>query len=207
MHTQNLDRLLIRISNGDEAAFKSLFDFSYAELLNYAHFLAGSKFAAEEIVSAVFINIWQNRNKLSLVSNIKTYLFVSVKNRSFNYLRDNKLRVVSDKDNDHFHLATTFETPESQYLSEELRKVILDAIEQLPERCRMIFRLVREDGLKYQEAADLLDISVKTVEVQMGRATAKMKSAIEPYLKGSQTSPNLIKIAQLGLAISFLQIF
>jgi RNA polymerase sigma-70 factor (family 1) len=195
MPIHNLDRLIKSIIEGDENAFKSLFDHFYPELLNYAWYISGSKFAAEEIVSAVFINFWQTRKKLPDVKNLNSYLFISVKNRSYNYLRDNGLRIIREDEKERFQPIITFENPESQYLSNELRTIILNAIEELPDRCRMVFRLVREDGLKYQEAADLLDISVKTVEVQMGRATAKLKSALEPYLKDLPLSSRSTKTA------------
>lgn len=198
--------LLQKIAQGDQIAFKAFFEHYYPELLNYAFYIVESRYAAEEIVSSVFINIWQQRSKLVEVKNLRSYLFVSVKNRSYNYVRDNRQIQAHEEDHDRHFLSTSFENPESLYLSEELRKIILDSIEQLPARCKMIFRLVREDGMKYKEVAELLDISVKTVEVQMGRAIAKLKTTLSPYLKDLPVATVISKIAQMVIIFATLHL-
>lgn len=199
-------KLLYRIIRGDESAFKSLFLQYYGELLNYAFSITESKFAAEEVVSAVFINLWQHRKKLKNVSNISSYLFVSVKNRSYNYIRDNHQIQIQESHSDKLVLKTTLENPESIYLSEEIRNTLVSEIDKLPERCKLIFRLVREDGMKYKEVAELLDISVKTVETQMGRAISKLKEGMSSHIQEIPLGSFISRLAQIIILIASLQL-
>lgn len=168
----------------DQLAFRDFFDLYYHQLLNFAFFTLESSVAAEEVVSTVFINLWKNRKNLLEIENIQSYLFTSTKHRALNYLRDNqRLMHFKDIDAEDDFLMIDLESPESKLLNAELRDIILMVIENLPPRCKMIFTLVRDDGLKYKQVAELLDISPKTVEVQMGRALSKLKSSLSPYLQ------------------------
>lgn len=167
----------------DQKAFRELFDTYYHKLLNFAFFFLESSVAAEEVVSTVFINLWERRIKLPEIKRLEAYLFTSTKNKSYSYLRDNKRLIqFRDIDAEGDFLVPEFENPETEMLSNEFREKIIEIIEELPPKCKMIFTLIREDGLKYKEAAELLDISIKTVEVQMGRALSKIKTSISPYL-------------------------
>ncbi len=167
----------------DQKAFRELFDTYYHKLLNFAFFFLESSVAAEEVVSTVFINLWEKRIKLPEIKRLEAYLFTSTKNKSYSYLRDNKRLIqFRDIDAEGDFLVPVFENPETEMLSNEFREKIIEIIEELPPKCKMIFTLIREDGLKYKEVAELLEISIKTVEVQMGRALSKIKTSISPYL-------------------------
>ena len=181
--SKNIESLLPLIAQGNESAFSAFFDHFYPELLNYAVSLLKSRHAGEEILSCVFENIWRNKEKITEVKKINTYLFVSVKNRCYNYLRDNKQVSIDHLEGKEFSLKMTLENPESTYISKELKLAVLQSIEGLPPKCQMIFRLVKEDSLKYKEVASLLDLSVKTVEEQMGRAVAKLRKSLKPIAK------------------------
>ncbi len=167
----------------DQKAFRELFDTYYHKLLNFAFFFLESSVAAEEVVSTVFINLWEKRIKLPEIKRLEAYLFTSTKNKSYSYLRDNKRLIqFRDIDAEGDFLVPVFENPETEMLSNEFREKIIEIIEELPPKCKMIFTLIREDGLKYKEVAELLEISIKTVEVQMGRALSKIKTSISSYL-------------------------
>ncbi len=167
----------------DQIAFRQFFNIYYHRLLNFAYYFLESSVAAEEVVSSVFISLWEKRKELTKIDRVEAYIFSSTKNKSFNYLRDNKRSIqLKDIDSEDDFLVPIFENPESKLLNEELKEKIIEIIEELPPKCKMIFTLIREDGMKYKEVAKLLDISIKTVEVQMGRALAKLKSSIKPYL-------------------------
>ncbi len=169
--------------NDDHIAFRQFFDLYYHKLVNFAYFFLESSVAAEEVVSTVFISLWEKRRKLPQIDRIEAYLFSSTKNKSYNYLRDNKrLMQFKEIDSETDFLVPEFENPETELLSREFREKLIQIIEELPPKCKMIFTLIREDGLKYREVAELLEISVKTVEVQMGRALSKIKTSINPYL-------------------------
>ena len=128
----------------------------------------------------VFLNIWQKRDTLDSIQNIHLYLYVSVKNASLNYLRRNSLAVpvsVDDLHADHFQITAD---PESTLISRELQEQVSAAIEQLPTRCKLIFKLVKQDGLSYKEVADILGISTKTVDSQLCLALKKLAHLLHP---------------------------
>lgn len=186
----DINIIIRKIANeGDHVAFRQFFNVYYNRLLNFAFFFLESSVAAEEVVSSVFISLWEKRQELTKIKRVEAYLFSSTKNKSYNYLRDNKRSIqFKDIDSDDDFLVPVFENPESKLLTEELKVKIIEIIDELPPKCKMIFTLIREDGMKYKEVANLLDLSVKTVEVQMGRALAKLKNSIKQYLQDDNSS-------------------
>ncbi|MGN6418275.1 MAG: RNA polymerase sigma-70 factor [Pseudobacter sp.] len=170
-----MQSLLNRIQNhNDQKAFKELYQLLFFKLYQFAFSYTKSKESAEELVNDVFLNIWQKRDSLDSIQNINLYLYVSVKNASLNYLRRNNLPVpvsVDDLHADHFQITAD---PESTLINRELQTQIAFAIEQLPSRCKLIFKLVKQDGLSYKEVADILGISTKTVDAQLCLALKKL---------------------------------
>lgn len=178
--------LLVRkiADDDDQTAFREFFLHFYPRLLNLAYYYLESYESSKEIVSTVFIGLWNNRKKLPGIEKLDSYIFNSVKYKSLNYIRDNHkihYRELND-DNDHI-MMPMIRTPETEYLDKELNEKLVQAIQNLPPRCKMVYLLVRDEGLKYREVADLLEISVRTVEVQMSRALNKIKKEIKPYLE------------------------
>lgn len=168
----------------DEAAYESIY-FHYSDsLLNLAVCFVKDEAVAEEIVSDAFVNVWRNRSRLQEVENLKVYLYVAVKNLCIKHLTRSKQ--VADFDFNDLHLETvaaTTQSPEDLLVSKEVMSYIHRAVENLPPRCRLIFKLVREDGLKYKEIAQLLNISVKTIDTQMAIAAKKITQSLSFLLK------------------------
>ena len=163
--------LLKRISQGDEIAFRTLFDMYYDKLFHVAFYFLKSKEFSEEAVSDVFYLIWKRRSTLLSIKSIDNYLFISVKNQALHYLR----RGYIPEDNNPIELYRIFlvpdaDTPELALLDKEYQQLIQKAIESLPEKCREVFRLVISDKLKHKEISALLNISEKTVEAHITRA-------------------------------------
>ncbi|NJN27854.1 MAG: RNA polymerase sigma-70 factor [Cyclobacteriaceae bacterium] len=184
MKDEETKRLMVLIGrDNDQDAFRLFFDHFYPRLLKFALYFLESNQAAEEIVSTVFIGVWNNRQKLPKIERIEAYLFSSVRNKSFSYLRDNKRIQMKDLGSEESLFVPCFDSPDAELLNNELKDIIFEAINKLPPRCKMIFLLIREDGFKYNEVAELLDISPKTVEAQMGRALDKLRENLSPYLK------------------------
>ena len=154
----------------DTQAYRQLFLLFYPSLVIFAVSIIKSKQLAEEIVSDVFIKIWEKRHQLDKVENLSYYLFTAVKNRCLNQLHDSRNREGIDINDTIFEFKSLYHDPEQKFISAEMIKEIQSSIRQLPPRCQLIFKLVKEDGLKYKEVADLLHLSVKTVENQMGFA-------------------------------------
>ena len=129
---------------------------------------------AEELVSDVFFALWENRKQLVEITNFDAYIYRIAKFRVLKYLRDNKTLTV-DLDEVPIELfAFTETTPEDDYISRELIDALNEAIEQLPTKSKLAFKLVREDGMKYKDAAEHLGISVKTLAAQLTYAMKKI---------------------------------
>jgi RNA polymerase sigma-70 factor (family 1) len=163
--------------HGDQAAYKDLYLIFYRPLLQFAYSFVRSHETAEEIVSDVFVNIWKKRKELAGIQNLKLYLFVSAKNTALNYLRAQK-KPLLQAEQYQVQLQSIYFDPERLMITAEMVNRVQAAIRKLPPRCQLIFKLVKEDGLKYREVAELLNLSVKTVENQMATAIQRLGEAM-----------------------------
>jgi len=171
--------LQVRIARfDDQQAYKELFTSLYSYLFQFAKTLVKSKEPAEEIISDVFIKIWEKRKDLEKIENLKLYLYVSTRNLSYNYLDKQKRSATNALDNVQAEFTSVYFDPEQLLITADMLTRIQKAIDQLPPKCKMIFRLAKEDGLKYREVAEILNISVKTVENQLAIAVQKIGSAV-----------------------------
>jgi RNA polymerase sigma-70 factor (ECF subfamily) len=166
-----------RIFQNDQTAYKELFELFYNKLFRLAFIITKSRELAEEIVSDVFISIWRRREHVLEISNLRLYLYVSVKNTSLNYLAQlTKSGVVCLEELD-FEPLQPFSNPEEMLVTKEMNQRLYKAIQSLPPRCRMIFKLVKEDGLSYKDAAAFLNLSVGTIDNQLVLAIKKLSKA------------------------------
>jgi RNA polymerase sigma-70 factor (ECF subfamily) len=207
MDNSDLNLLLILISKGDKIAFKKFFDAYYPGFINYSTSILKSKFMAEEIVSAVFINLWKNREDVTNIKNLNSYLYTTIKNRCYNVLRDQKTVLFDVFEDEVSKSRTELCNPESLFMDNELNQKIQQSINSLPPKSKMIFQMIKMDGLKYKEVAELLDISVKTVEVHMGRSVAKLRQALHHYVERPKIKLPFSKIATFIIASSFFHLF
>ena len=147
-------------------------------MLFYAIRYVKEEEAAKEIVQEAFINLWEKRESIIPEKEVKSYLSASVRNRCLNYLRDN-IRYAGTL----LSLGGLLPLPSAgeydQLEFRELSRQIQDAIDELPEKCREVFRLNRFEQMKYQQIANHLQISVKTVETQMSKALAHLRTRIK----------------------------
>ncbi len=160
--------------DASQKAFDALFKEQYQPLCRFAYSLLDSVELAEEVVADVFIKIWKNKENLQIQTSLKAYLMASVRNRSIDYLRK-QLRHQTESDEGVKDLATNYSSPEEQAISAELEQIIESAIDQLPPQGRIIFRMSRDQGLRYQEIADQMQISIKTVETHMVRSLKTLR--------------------------------
>ncbi|HWP82746.1 MAG TPA: RNA polymerase sigma-70 factor [Bacteroidota bacterium] len=168
------------IRAGNSAAFEAVFRSYYPRLCRFAFRLVGSKPLAEEIVQNVFVRLWEKRNDGPPINSLKTYLYQAVKNQAINHLKQEEKWTSIDGD----LLETTpdFANPEQEIRQKEILDAVEEAIQLLPPRCRLIFTMHRFDGLSYAEIADVLGISRKTVETQMGRALKSLRRLLIHHL-------------------------
>jgi RNA polymerase sigma-70 factor (family 1) len=162
-----------------EKSYKELFMLLHEKLQHFAYSIIKSNEDAEEVVSDFFINIWQKRKTLIVLDKPKLYFFISVKNAAINRLKVNRRQQIPPLEQWEAKLQSVFFNPEELMLSEEFTKKIMSAVNMLPPKCKVIFRLIKVDGFKYAEAAELLEISIKTVEAQMAIAMKRLKVFLE----------------------------
>ncbi len=164
--------------NDDQQAYKELFTSLYTYLLRFAKTLVKSKETAEEIVSDVFIKVWERRRELEKIGNLKVYLYITTRNIAYNYLDKQKRTFTNPIDDFEAEFTSIYFDPEQLMITADMLALIQRAIDQLPPKCKMIFKLAKEDGLKYREVAEVLNISVKTVENQLAIALQKIGNVV-----------------------------
>ena len=165
----------------DHKSFERFFYLLNTRLIKFCELYVYKKEIAEEIVADVFVNFWSQRNKLREIKNMETYIFIAVKNRALNHIRKNSaIHLVSFDDAQADHIADG--DPEAEIEKKELFFKLDQAIDTLPQQCKIIFQLVKEDGMKYKEVSEILNISHKTVQTQILRAMKKLSKEMSPYL-------------------------
>jgi RNA polymerase sigma-70 factor (family 1) len=162
----------------DEPAYKELFYLFYKPLTQFANSFVRSTEMAEEIVSDVFIRLWEKRKQLEEIQHLRVYLYISTKNNSLKYLLRQQKQVAITIDELSVDIQSIQSDPEQLMITAEMRLRIQKAIDQLPPRCKIIYKLIKEDGLRYKEVAEILDISVKTIDNQLAIALKKISAAI-----------------------------
>ena len=168
----------------DEESFEAVFKTYFKALHAYASAILKESEAAEEIVQSVFLKLWEKRETLKINSSLKAYLYRAVYHDSLNHINHQK---VKRKHWDHAHYEMTQGKPEQVGVQikgqeNELYERFQLALDKLPEKCRMVFNLSRFEELKYQEIADRLDISIKTVEAHMGKALKTLRVELAEFL-------------------------
>lgn len=149
-------------------------------LCNAANKILNDADTAEDVVQDVFVKFWSKRENMNIIHSVKSYLYRATINTSLNYLESNK-KIIRLKDTEHSSESLTINTGE-ELSHKELKNKIDEAIDQLPPKCKVIFVLSRNEGMKYQQIADHLGISVKTVENQMGKALKMLRERLKPFL-------------------------
>jgi len=177
----NFTDLKYEIAAGNQNAFRQLFDSYSKPLAQFAFSIVQTKDAALDVVDEVFIRMWKNKENIIAIENIRVYLYTAVKNAALNYLSHISRQQINEPF-DYLNIQLVEEhRPDQQMITEELFKKIHAAVEELPPRCKMIFKLVREDGLKYKEVAEILNLSVNTVDAQMVIAVKRIVEKVKTH--------------------------
>lgn len=173
------NELFLKVKDGDEHAFKELFRKYYSSMCLFARQFLNDYELAEETVQDVFVKIWEKRTLLNIETSVKHYLFRSIRNQCLNRIQHEKIK--------HRYERKVLDVmqqeidPDQYFLEVDLIRRIEKSIDSLPPKRREIFRLSREQGMKYKEIADTLKISVKTVEAQMGLALKFLREDLKDY--------------------------
>jgi len=182
------NELIIKINKGDLRAFKELYLRYYIPLCIYAKQYTKTKELAEEVVQDLFLNIWEQKGQLRITVSLKAYLFTAIRNQCLNHLKH--LQVVNGYNqyytqllnNAQDYYTLSYESGDSILIANELEKSLMEAIDSLPEHCRKIFIKSRFEGLKHQDIADSLGITLYTVNKQISIALEKLRAALKIYL-------------------------
>ena len=182
MKVLNDELVLIQlISQGDETAFRKVFDHFNKKLFNYTFKITDDEDLAEEIVMDAFIKVWCNRHKLCDINCLDAYLFTLVKNQAFSELkrRAHEAFIIKSlsKSSTEYHDST-----EETVISNEYQQILNKAINQLPPQQRIVYGMSRDEGLKYEEIANQLKLSKNTVKSHLKKALSTIRVVMSNYL-------------------------
>lgn len=181
-NTTDIHALLGMIGQENRLAFNMFYELYYDQVFRYAYYFLKDTEACREVIADVFLAVWQSRKMLGQVENLETYLFIAVRNEVTRYnKRTHRYDTVSLDDLPIQLERTGEELPDDKIAYEEMEKLLGKIIGGLPEKCRLIFLMARQEGLKPKEIAEKLSISENTVRVQMKIAIEKIITQIKPY--------------------------
>jgi len=181
-------KLISAVKNGDLGAYEELYKKYYVYLCFVAGHITRSHADAEEIVSDVFVRLWNLRGRTEIISSVKAYLIRAVHNASLNYIEQNAIRLKSTErlsSTDLKVLAWDSDYPLGHLYEKELQDILENCINELPEACREIFLLSRDRDMKYTEISKKLSISVNTVKSQVKIALSRLRGAVKNYYSSS----------------------
>ncbi|MCD2422602.1 RNA polymerase sigma-70 factor [Niabella pedocola] len=165
-------------ANDCREAFEKLYLHFAPGMQAFAATLVEDKDAALDLVQDLFVNLWVNRKNLTAIERPASYLYHALKNNAVNDLKSRR-RVAPLMAEAGERIALADGGPETAIIRKETRQLLENAINNLPYKCRLVFRLIKEDGFRYKEVAHLLEISVKTVEAHMRLAYSRIVECLE----------------------------
>ncbi|WP_411273970.1 RNA polymerase sigma-70 factor [Daejeonella sp.] len=159
---------------GTELAYRELFDLLYMPSKKFAFCILHSNEEAEEVAGDVMIALWKNRKTLSSINNVHVYALVIAKNLSLNILKKKSKNKTTSLDSVNINFFFDSSSPEQIIIDNELKFRLENAIQSLPPKCQLVFKLSKENNLSYKEISEILSISVKTVDAHLVAATQKL---------------------------------
>lgn len=192
----------------DIKSFEVLYRYLYNSLHKLALYYVREQEVAEDIIAEIFVRCWENRKESTHIQQPESYFFVAVRNQSLKYLKKKSGTTFIDlAENEAEHPVEAY-TPESLLERKELHHKLDHAIETLPAQAKLVFRLIKENGLKYKEVADILEISPRTVQTQLFRAIAKLRLVLKsekPSGSNAEIGEKLISMVILLGIITFFK--
>lgn len=166
-----------------ESAYQEVFSLLFNPVMKFSYGIVKSWELAEEIASDVLFVLWQHRTRLVEVKNVKYYAFVAAKNRALNALKQQtgKETISINEIDIDIHLETP--SPEAIFIQGELKAKLDAAVASLPKQAKLVFKLVKEEGFSYKEAADMLNIAPKTVDAHLVNAIKKLAVVLKSEYK------------------------
>ena len=183
IENDNIDFLLLKIANGDQKAFEELYIYFYDRLFQFARLFLNSQELSEEVLSDIFYNLWVNKTNICNITHIETYLYRAVKNCCYNMLKSRRFKNIQSFEDTKLDIYIENDSPDKLLQYKELNKALDNAINNLPEKCKIIYKMAKEDKMKQQTIAEILNISVNTVQNQLLIASKKIQQTIAPFVE------------------------
>jgi RNA polymerase sigma-70 factor (ECF subfamily) len=184
-----LSILQSQVAVGDTRAFRQIFDALFSNLTKFSFSFVHSKEAATEIVDELFVQLWVKRADIMKINDLRVYLYTATKNASLNYISKKAKQIEVEPYENLIVQMTDVVSPEQIMITKEMLQKIKEAVDSLPPRCKLIFKFVREDGLSYSEVAEILGLSIKTIDAQMVIAVSRIRAKLMNVV---ETTPNKI---------------
>ncbi|WP_437369252.1 RNA polymerase sigma-70 factor [Maribacter litoralis] len=178
---ENDKLFILQLKQNDRHAFNKLFNTYWQPLYISAFNVLKDKNICEEIVQDIFIGIWKNRKNFEIKVSLEKYLFSCVRYQVFNQFRKNQKNLRTELF-ENLDQRCTYENPESEVLYQELVQKVDSIIEELPEKCRMVYKMSREEQLSHKEISSRLNISPKTVENHITKALFVLRTSMGGFL-------------------------
>ena len=172
-----------QIARGDKTAFDAFFEYYYPKLIQFARIYINNQQQAEDVVADVLTNLLIHRERVFSLDHFEAYLYSSIKNKALSSIkRQARLDYLPEDTKDYEPASDPAANPHDLLVGQEFNDYIFQIIDNLPPRRKMVFQLIREEGLSYREVASLLEISERTVEVHLKLAIKDLRTNIEYYL-------------------------
>ncbi len=171
-----------QLLSGNIATYESVYKTFFKALYVYAYTMLKEEVQAEEIVQNVFLKIWERKEKITIETSLKAYLYKSVYNDSLNYIKHLKVKLSYENHATQVMKNTQSESPSHRVMYKNLEDKLRNALNELPEQCRTVFQMSRYEELKYREIAERLSISEKTVENHMGKALKLLRLKLADFI-------------------------
>jgi RNA polymerase sigma-70 factor (ECF subfamily) len=180
--TRPSDNILMKmLKEGDQQVFDHLFTHYYNYMCHAVYRIIPDNAFVEDVVQEVFYEMWKKRDNIKIHTSLKAYLRRASVNKSLNHIRDRKINFNSLEEVE--HKGSGWAMANQLMEAKELAEKIDLAIDQLPEKCRIIFAMSRFEEMSYREISEALNISIKTVENQISKALRHMRVALQPYVE------------------------
>ena len=175
------DEVLRKVSAGDRRAFRSFYDAAYPMVYRFIHYFLPNRTDCEEVVSEAFFIFWKERRSLADKNDLKAWIYTVCRNEAYHYIKQMERVVNVSIDDMPVKLMVERGDVEGAMIEEEMIEVYNRAVMELPERCKLVFLMVREEHLKHKEVAQILQIAEGTVEQQMNIAIHKIVDTVKKY--------------------------
>ncbi len=177
-----IKQLQERICEDDQEAFATLYRLFFMRLFHFTKMYVHNRETAEELVNDIMVKLWNRRSEILSIQNLETYLFVAARNQSLNHLAQHSpFHISLEPESGEIEIINT-DDPEKLLEWREIYQLLIQAVEELPDQCRTVFKLIKEEGMSYKQVAEILSLSPRTVETQLFRAMKKLHKTLDTYL-------------------------